>query len=444
MQKFLPIDGFFVERHVPKLQHVPVLLNDDGSYPFEANRYLVERSCAEWSLALNPQRIVRPQTLASRQGMASRLIAFFYWCNQSDTRDWRLLDYTDDILGTYQLQLLEGLAGAKRRPLTRRTVNVYVDEATSFLVWAHERGYRSKFHIPTFRTSALESQTLGTSGQTAVELESRFGKLRTTDFDLDSLPLSREVGRWIAALRIRHPVKALIFELMVRTGARISEANQLRTTCFPRRHVWKSSWLARGWVPVTVQHGVKGPKVTPASSLSVNTRTLEVPIDLAERIEHYCTFVRPTLLSRKRRENKASPGLTIDRLWIGERKRAPVSNQMLYKAWTTSTRCPEGWHPHAARHYFAAEKVYEATVAMLRFHQIDSPAGVGIGWLHGLMAGQVRLILTPLLGHVSDRTTMQYLKYANQRMIREFGHPSLDWNRLVDADESDPQGDLND
>ena len=48
MQVVMPPEGAFA--HAPKLQHVPILIGDDGSYPIEANRYLDERSNGEWQL----------------------------------------------------------------------------------------------------------------------------------------------------------------------------------------------------------------------------------------------------------------------------------------------------------------------------------------------------------------------------------------------------------
>ena len=147
------------------------------------------------------------------------------------------------------------------------------------------------------------------------------------------------------------------------------------------------------------QWGVKGGKVEPASQLGTRSRVVQMPIDLADRIEHYIVFTRPTLLTRSLRRDRLAP--RTDRLWLGEKKEQPVSNQMLYKAWTKTAHCPEHWHPHAARHFFAVEALCDATRQLLRFHEIENPRGVALGWLHGLMASQVRLRLTPLLGHLS-------------------------------------------
>src|SRR5690606_3831691 len=152
-------------------------------------------------------------------------------------------------------------------------------------------------------------------------------------------------------VRLRHPVKALIFELICHTGIRISEANQLRVACFPRKTYsqqadeWHPSWVTLGWVPLTLRYGVKGGKVEPSSALSTRSREVQVPIDLADRIWDYIQFIRTTLLSRYHRGPLSKVART-DRLWLGERKCQPVSNQMLYDAWVHSPHCPSDWHPH--------------------------------------------------------------------------------------------------
>lgn len=428
-----PAQGFFVDLDVPKLQHIPILIGDGGSYPVEANRYLVERSCGEWAPRTDDGNDPTIPTAKSRENMASRLCAFFYWCEQDRQRDWRKLEYVDHLLGEYQTGLLSGKVSASARSLEPATVNLYLDEACAFLTWAADRGYRGPFKVPQRRARVAASGGSHSLSHLGIQVSRRHGKLSEADYDLDSLPIGEEVSRWLRAVHIRHPVKALMFELMLRTGTRISEANQLRVSCFPRRREWKSAWIAHGKIPVKLRYGVKGPKVQPASQLSTRSRAVQLPIDLAERIEHYLAIVRPTLLARFHVGAEAKTPRT-DRLWLGEHKGQPVSNQMLYKAWTATAHCPDDWHPHAGRHFFAVEELCEATRQLLRFHQIENPGSVGLGWLHGLMAGQVKLILSPLLGHVSEETTMRYLRCAQKRMVREFGHPALNWNAHIDSD----------
>ncbi len=438
MRTFLPPDGFFTEARVPKLQHVPILIGHDGSYPTEVNRYLTERCLGEWlPPAQHGTYSTDPTvpTLKSRLNLASRLSAFFHWLSLKRDRDWRSLSYHDDVAGTYQADLLNGKGAASKRKLSDGTTNSYVDEAVLFLKWAAERGYRKEFRVPTRRVRVRSSGGTNSYGHLGWNGTTRHGRLAVQPANLTSLPTDDELAKWFRAARLRFPVKALLFEFLARTGARISEANSLRLTCFPRKVTWQEGWLRHGHIPITLRYGVKGPKISPASDRSARTRMIFVPIDLAERIERYVAFSRPHLLARYRRAHNDKNANT-DMLWLGEQKGMPVSNDMLRRAWKKTPHCPNHWHPHAARHLFAVNKLIESTSDILNFHGHSNVGGVSFGWLHGLMAGQVRLILSPLLGHVTEQTTMRYLQYALQRMKCGSSHPSITWNRIINGEDA--------
>jgi len=436
MRWLMPAERFFSELGVPKLQHVPIVICEDGNYPFEPNTYLTERCCGEWG----PSDVDDPTvlTLRSRQGVASRLCAFLRFCQQDASRDWRCMTYDEHLLGEFQPGLLKGVCSATLKPLHPSTVNAYLDEAVAFLMWAAERGHRGPFKVSVRRAKISFSTGRHSHGHRSKSVSRRHGKIEVVNDALNSLPSTEDVGKWLKAVKQRAPVKALIFELIIRTGVRISEANQLRLTCFPDKTYegserWRPRWAKQGWVPVTLRYGVKGGKVEPASMLSLRSRTIEVPIDLADRIWHYKHLIRPHLLRRFTQSN-GSKDLSGGRLWLGETKCQPVSNTMLYRVWTESPFCPEGWNPHDGRHFFAVERICEHARLMLRLHGRDDPANTSVGWLHGLLAGHIRLILSPLLGHVNEDTTMLYLRCAHQRLIEEMGHPAIDWNQFLDSD----------
>lgn len=415
-----PPDGFFLERDLPKLQHVPLLL-DAGDYPLEANRYVEERCLGEWAPDMGEEDDPTVLTRKSRGNLAARLCAFFFWLGQAEERDWRRLDYPDVL--AFQLGLQLGTASASTRPLKESSVNAYVAEACSFLSWAATRGLRERFRVPTRRTRiTTASRGAHSHSHKGHVVNKRQGALQVHDYQPDALPTASDVERWMGVMRRRHQIKALEFELMVRTGCRISEAHHMRVACFPRETQWTYAWRKQGWVPVRLRYGVKGPKVSPSSDLSTRSRTIQVPLDLAERIEHYLGWVRPNLLARYHRGDRKGVPRT-DRLWLGEKTHQPVAYTTLYKAWTECPHCPDGWHPHAARHYFSVEQIVEATRNFLALNNLQESLDTsGIGWLHGLMAGQVRLILSPLLGHVDERTSERYLRAARARLLGEFGH----------------------
>lgn len=81
-----PIPSTLVERGLPKLQHVPVLLHD-GDFPIEANRYLTERCLGEWAPDMGGvDEDPTVLTVKSRENLATRLCAFFFWLGQ-DARE---------------------------------------------------------------------------------------------------------------------------------------------------------------------------------------------------------------------------------------------------------------------------------------------------------------------------------------------------------------------
>lgn len=52
MRWLLPPDEFFQKLRVPKLQFVPILVDDREGFPLEANLYVTERSLGEWAPGL--------------------------------------------------------------------------------------------------------------------------------------------------------------------------------------------------------------------------------------------------------------------------------------------------------------------------------------------------------------------------------------------------------
>lgn len=430
----MPPSGFFGTS--PKLQYVPILIGEDGGYPIEANRYLDERCNGEWSLPGGDRLDPVIPTLKSRLGIASRLSLFLRWTLKQRSRDWRSLSYDQDIVLGYQQELLTGKRTASGRALGAASTNLYVDEACLFLSWAAERGYRGSFKVRKRQVRAIQVSSHSSHSGRAIKRLVRSGAITVPETPL-TVPTDEEVQRWIHALTLTSPVKALMFEFICRTGARLSEVNQMRLSCFPQktyqgRPEWNPNWIADGKVPLLLRYGVKGPKVSPSSALSVKQRTVYVPLDLADRILHYKKVVRPTLLYRHKKKHPNSPA--TDRLWLGEQKLQPVSNQMLWRAWTKAPHCPDDWSPHKGRHYFAVEEIAASTRALLKTHNIAKSEGADFGWIHGLMSGQIRVILSPLLGHSTEATTSLYLRSAMTKMARELSHPSIVWNLTIGDD----------
>ena len=136
-----------------------------------------------------------------------------------------------------------------------------------------------------------------------------------------------------------------------------------------------------------------------------------------------------TKQERDRRTRERQPS----QLWLGETSNRPFSNSQLYQDWKGVPACPASWHPHAGREFFAVELIVAHTRRMMETNsQTTVPP---MNWLIGAMAGQVRIILMPLLGHVSEDTTHLYLRAARARLVMEIGHPAMRWQEYVDAED---------
>lgn len=422
----------------PKLAYAPFLLADDGSYPIEANRYIRERACLEWrpSLGIENQRLRFniSQTVKSLEAMARRLMEFLLWCENTSGLSWREVNYRDDLLDSWQVGMLDGSASRSRTKLSNQTVNLRIAEACYFLTWAAERGFRKPFEILQKTARAPNARLLRRNSKSGV---SRVGELPTMR-GLLALPPEDVLRRWQSALRIRHgEVMALFAEFLIRTGVRISEGVGFRVTDLPEKNygpnadLWRDSWVSAGEIPCKISMGIKGPKIRRGSDESVRPRVIYVPVDLADRLNAYRQDGRSTLImrwissTRDRIERERRRNLPrTDKFWLGKRGK-PLTAGWVRQAWASVDCRPWNWSPHKARHLFAVNTIVNYTRELIRTAKFtDLPS---VGWLHGLMAGQIQIILSPLLGHLSEKVTMVYLKAARERLLAEFTHPTLKW-----------------
>lgn len=435
----------------PKLSYCPFVLDDDGSYLREVNQYLRERSCAEWIPRLGQSAWRKEgkavvQTKASREAMARRLVEFLRWCDRSG-KDWRAIDYENDLLDTWQTGLLTGSLSSSRKALANGTINVLVSEAAYFLTWAADRKYRTPFTVTLNVAKVNKSSGRHTYSGDKALTQMRMGSLAQKP-DFSMLPTNQEIESWLHEVHyLRGPVKRLACETIIRTGLRITECIELQLTDIPTKTggAWPRSSVSSEGVAVRVHRGNKGRKVSPGSLESVNPRTVFLPLDLAERIDHYIREIRSTLILRgiDRVQNKSERqrrmrSVKPTHLWIGERSGLPFSSGMLYKAWTNVPSCPNDWHPHAGREFFAVETMVQYTKNLCDSRGVFQVGGVNqLGWLDALLSQQIKVILSPMMGHVSEDTTNLYLRKLKHRLVEIMGHPAIMWAQICADDGED-------
>lgn len=423
-----------------KLAYIPFLIGTHGEYPVEANRYLRERACLEWRPLIPGKqgnyRFNTRQTVKSLDAMARRLMEFLLWCENSVPKIcWEDVAYLDDLIDKWQAGMLSGSASRSRKKLAVETVNVRISEACHFLSWAAERGYRDTFSVMTDKEILYGASTGSRKGRSKKSF--RVGELVSRRRSL-SLPSDVVLEQWHHNLKVRHgEVIALFSEFLMRTGVRISEGTKFRVQDLPEKKYgpegndWREDWLRSGEVPCTICMGVKGPKIAHGSEESTRPRVIYIPIELADRMVYYRQEGRPTLMARwvssaktKDERDKRRISKKTDAFWLGKRGR-PLSNSWVRQVWSSGENIPWKWCPHMARHLYAVNTLVSymrELVAQSRLSTIPS-----VGWLHGLMAGQISIILTPLMGHMSEETTLLYLVAARERLVKYFQHPTLKW-----------------
>jgi integrase len=426
-----------------KLANCPFLITKDGSYPREANQYLRERSFAEWQprlgqLASQNGKIVI-QTRKSRESMGRRLIEFFKMCERSEPQmDWQSVSY-DDLLD-WQSGLLLGTQSSSGKALKNGTVNALITEAIYFLTWAADRTYRQPFSILLNEVRIKNSSGKYSHNSKITSIQTRVGALRLKP-DFSMLPTNLEIEKWLHQVHfLRGPVKHLCCEMICRTGLRITECIELQLDDIPKKvnGEWPSTVIENNSLRIRVHRGNKGKKVSPGSLESTTPRYVYIPIDLAERIDHYIQVVRSTFILRaidriknkeERQRRMRSPKPT--HLWVGEVSGLPFSSKMLYKAWTSVPAYPPHFHPHKGREFFAVETMVNYMLDLLKARGVFQIDGVNkLGWLDSLMSNQIRVILTPLMGHINQETTELYLKKMKHRLIDVMGHPAIRWAEI--------------
>lgn len=426
-----------------KLAYVPFLIADDGSYPIEANRYLRERACLEWRPKIEYGdgrfRFNVSLTTNSLEAMARRLMEFLLWCDKEKYPSaWREVSYQDDLIEKWQVGMLNGSASRSHRRISNETVNARISEACYFLIWAAERGYRADFEVLVSLRGSHNPQLRRRNNLGG----NRVSALPSTENRL-SLPTVKALSKWQTELKVRHGEAISLFaEFLIKTGVRISEGTEFRADDLPDKifgedqNSWREDWVAAGEVPCTICMGIKGPKIFRGSQESVRSRQIYIPIELADRMDHYKREGRATLImrwvksgkDRAEREHRKKLAKT-DKFWIGKRGR-PLTPGWVRQAWASVGCGPWKWSPHRARHEFAVTTIVNYTRQLIDYANLTEIPSVG--WIHGLMAGQVQIILSPLLGHIDERTTMIYLKAARERLLSAFIHPALSWTRECD------------
>ncbi|WP_288392143.1 site-specific integrase [uncultured Herbaspirillum sp.] len=436
---FHPIRSLVDQAGFGRIDHVPCIFDQDWKYVRESSRYLRDRAkgLVDTGHSQHDRNILRTRlTPGSLDTIGRRHINFLEWCEYNRFREykgqvsksdfvWSFVSH-NDLVELYAEDMLDGSWG--KHALAPSTVNARVDEARIFLNWAIKVGLRSAC---VKRRGDQETRKSSTKPHGMVTVSSGVGRVRENPVKL-KMPSQDSVERWIKCVEVESGfTKALMCRLMQQTGIRREECVQWRIDTLPEdRERWDVS-IAGNFVSVNVCYGAKGPKYPDGKGgYKGPTRVINLPFKLAEEIDHYREFRRPsarriyvnrsTSVSEQRRRIKEKES----RLFLSEYSGEPISANTLYKAWKSASYLPvERWHPHLMRHFWVVSTLWnlrEQAISVVK--RRDRNVIVTGDWITGCARSDLITIIQPQLGHISERSTNAYLAWVRQRFDASAQH----------------------
>jgi integrase len=422
---FKPDSDRLIELGYAKVAHVPVLFDNEGRYCRVHNRYLRERALAEWSpnhdgIALAAIDLPRPKTI---EAAARHLGVFIDWCDAKQ-KDWRNIDYIDDVLD-FQNHMAKGTWSLSGRRLKSDTANIRTDEVTSFLTWAATRGLRSPFSMK-LKSAAAFART-GFSSQKFTSARSRPGRLRpspTASEMVTMLPPAQAVRDWLSLLREqRGYAKYLACRFILETGVRREELVSIKVDQIPSREALEA--LANegqifGYIQLTETKGGR-------------PRRIQVALKFLLEIRRWIDGPRMRLpRDWSRRNGNRTPSKSLFLSDARQSAGTPISAATVYRCFKLKPHPPK-WHPHFGRHVYACFTVIHTLEAEASMSG-RSLSEMGADWIQsrGLWCLQT---LRSQLGHLSEDTTNLYLRWLTTHA--GMARYAAGWHHFLAGDDSE-------
>jgi integrase len=432
---FWPDVADMVKSGYSGVRGVPAIFQPDWQYESQASEYLRDRATLQ-HFASNDGSLTYKRRYPTRKSLETygqNLCNFLEWLTHRGL-SVNVVEYTEHIVGGYQAEMLSGSWSVRGASLKPRTVNLRVSLACDFLVWLSNKGIRPPFK-PVLQLKKVKRHGRTRSRPSVQSIEVRVGAVRPNPMQL-RLPTDDEIRLWRRQVVVcRGKTKLLMIDLILQAGIRREECACWRINTLPEeRDKWRITGSA---VTVYISHGTKGAKhISDDGEEHGPGRYIDLPLQLAERLDHYRRYDRPAAkaiyvrgakdIAERRRRMKNDSG----KLFLGEATGLPVSGSTLYEAWTSSELPFAGWSPHGGRHYYACKKLMDIARS-----NIDPSQG---------FVASVRDILLlhiqPQLGHVSEETTKEYLRWVERLFSASAVHAS--YAESLDALEEleDPHG----
>lgn len=414
-----------------KVAYLPFIFDSRLAYHRHGSRFLIDRGLGIWG----PRNRGADQNLhtpsaKSMRNYADRLANFLDWC-ELRSLDPMTVDYKRDLIGRYQKEMLTGIWSRDNRPLSERTINVRVETAADYLSWMADKALRVPFSIPKITRSIVINNPKNSRGHLPKEIEAREGRLRETEGHL-TFPEDEEIAAWLKRLYAKEgsgPTVGLIAELVLETGIRREEAACWRMDTLHRdptkwRIVNPKSATEDQAVVVTLRYGTKGKeygrdhgdKIGPSGEILV-------PYPMALKLHHYREKIRPKTLGVATRkgttlaEQRKIQAETVH-LFLKHDTGKRYSGKNIHDAWR-SVEHPRGWGLHLGRHYWACTTLWRKLQIHLRFLEEALKTKINdevIGSIRSNALSIIRLEIQPQLRHVSEQTTLIYLRWIADRL----------------------------
>lgn len=416
-------DGKFAKRF-PALADVPCILDSRPGYHRLANEYLIDRALAIWPRKEEyKKRFLTPQTL---DDYAHWLANFLEWATVRSV-DVTTCTYWGDLNKRYQTEMLKGEWSRTGRPLMPSTVNPRVQQACDFLSWMADRGLREKFDVPYRQVAIRYSSSTNPLGQSSKSVKVRQGKVKNPPPQLN-MPSENAVREWLAATyREAGNTLGLMCETILLTGMRREEVACLRVDTLPEDpRQWNiinpNAPPKYQQVRIKIKYGTKGKTYGKDHGDKVGPpREISIPLELAKRWQAYRNGPRIAAFKQwmsntegaKARKVRAQEAVHI---FLNEQNGHRINGKQFYDAWKKAPSPAEPWSPHKGRHWWSCSVLLRELKSQYEL-SLDDP-GTSVALMEASALSIVRLHIQPQLGHGDDLTTLRYLKWALDQIVK--------------------------
>ncbi|WP_273428622.1 hypothetical protein [Chitinibacter tainanensis] len=416
------------------LSRQPFIFDPEPGYARLPNQFLIDRGLGYWDPKWRGQkRNPIPPSRISMKNYARWLANALEW---ADTRSIDLMrcDYASDLIGRYQQEMLKGIWSADNRPLAPETVNLRVQIALEFQMWAADKDLREPFSIPTTPTTYISGRHDNSRSHEGKIVQARKGKVKVNKRTL-SFPSAEEIEEWRERVRQRPVVgetEVLIVDLILNCAIRREEAACWRVDTLPRDP--KEWQIANPDQPeetqsviVTIKYGVKGKQygIDEQGDKIGPEGEIHIPLWIAKRLHSYQKKERLLALTQRLKGVKPIEARRIREttvhLFLNSVTGLRYTGDQIYAFWSR-VQGPAHWSPHLGRDWWACRYLEqrmkqhaELIQQVLKTPSISMELPIVLALKDSAMT-VIQMEIKPQLRHASSRTTEIYLHWLFAKM----------------------------